>query len=71
VIHSSLCSTAKAVTSLRHNSLFGKILTTLVRRFISWLSFSRPFVVRMRLWWLSGRARGETELGEIYRKFKT
>ena len=33
----------------KHALRLGKILTTLVRRFISWLRRSRPFVVRMRL----------------------
>src|SRR5215207_826562 len=42
---------------LRHAWRLGKILTTLLRRFISWLSLSWPLVVRMRLWWLSGKAR--------------
>lgn len=45
--------------SRRHAALLGKILTTLVRRFISWLKRSRPLVVRMRLRWLSGNARQE------------
>ena len=55
--HSSDRSTAKAVTKLRHASGFGKILTTLVRRFISWLRRSRPFVMRMRLRWFYGELR--------------
>src|SRR5690606_4573315 len=46
--HSSLCSTHNAVTSRRQASRFGKILTTLVLRFSSWLKRSRPFVVRGR-----------------------
>jgi hypothetical protein len=44
---------AKAPTSLRQASRFGKILATLLRRFISWLRCSIRFVVRMRLLWLS------------------
>src|SRR5215211_4302860 len=38
VSHSSDCSTAKALTNRRHDVLLGKILTTRVRRFISWFS---------------------------------
>jgi hypothetical protein len=48
-----------AVTSLKHASRLGKILTTRVLRFISWFNLSRPLVVRMRLRWLSGKARQE------------
>jgi hypothetical protein len=55
------CSTANALTSLRHDPRFGKILTTRVRLLSSWLNLSKPLVVplvvRMRLRWLSGKAR--------------
>src|SRR5215208_2552726 len=59
VTHSSDCSTQSAVTSLRHALRLGKILTTRVRRFISWLRRSKPLVVRMRLLWLSWNERHE------------
>ena len=42
--YSSLCSTQRAVMSLRQASRFGKIRTTLVLHLISWLNRSRPFV---------------------------
>src|SRR5215217_404688 len=58
VSHSSDCSTANAVTSLRHAPRLGKILTTfVVRRFISRSNLSNPLVVRMRA---VGGSRGRT-----------
>ncbi len=58
---SATSSAGKAVISRRQDSRFRKLLpTTLVRRFISWLSLSGPLVVRTSLLWLAGNtdARG-------------
>ena len=57
VIHSSACSMHKAPMSLSAEFLLGKIRTTLVRRLISWLNRSRPFVVRILLRCCSGKFR--------------
>ena len=55
-IHSSFVSIAKAETSRIHDCLFGNILTTRVRRLISWLYRSSMFVERIFLRWVSGKA---------------
>jgi hypothetical protein len=46
--HSSHCSRANAVTSLKHTSRLEKIHTTQPRRFISWFRLSGPLVVQIR-----------------------
>ena len=58
VIHSSLCSTATALTNLRYGGPLGKILTTRVVTLYVPLSVSPGRVVRMSLWWLSLESPG-------------